>query len=469
MTITLRPYQRQCADAVLACLERRKNPILVLATGAGKTVICTDIFRTVLGNTRWRLGFFVHRRELLHQASRALRDVGIPHGIVAPGHEPGSERVHVASIDTVVSRIGKGDPATSRWFEGLDLANLDEGHHIAAETYSKIALRMHGRRMSLSATPYRLDGKGLGDFFDEAVTGPGMRELVEMGFLAPLEIYAPNIAVDLSLAKKVGADYRLGDIQAIMDTDDLNREAVRAYGRWTPGEPSLAFCTGIDHAARMAEAFRKAGWSAVSVDGTMKDDDRDAAVEGLRDGAIQVLTSCQILGEGLDIPMVSSAILARPTLSTMLLMQQVGRSMRPHPDKGAARIIDMVGNIKAHGMPDEPRQWSLKGGIKGLEKLVTPTRRCPWCCRVHRWAPVCITPGCGYRYPTVAAPQVGRARLAKVGGVHAEVIATLRFPELLRMVEDATYAEGLAIAAIRGYPAAWVDRIRAAAGKRVGT
>lgn len=219
--------------------------------------------------------------------------------------------------------------------------------------------------------------------FTHVVRAPSIRALTEAGYLAPAIVYAPPTNLDMSMVAKRGGDYVLGEMAAAVKSANLAIIGRRWYAKHAPGQPAVVFCPTVETAEQSAAAYREAGWLATSVDGTMSAGDRSRAINGLADGSVQVLTSCALIGEGLDIPAISVAILERPTASTSLFIQQIGRSLRPHADKTHATILDLVGNTALHGMYDAERQWDLKGGLKGQERAVAGTWRCRACYRVH--------------------------------------------------------------------------------------
>ena len=481
----LRPYQKAMSAEIRAHLQRRQSPLAVLATGSGKTVLFTHVTGAVLTHAGWHVGVFVHRVELLDQAGRALDDAGIPHGRVMPGHTITSHRVHVASIDTVLARLAAGCIETARWLAALDMAVLDEAHHAVAGKWLRLAQAMSKALLfGVTATPFRSDGQGLGDVFTAAVKGPSVGDLIEDGWLTPFAVYAPPNPFSLAGIRKRGGDYVQSELQRLMDTDALILPAVRWYGRLCPGTPAIGFCTGIDHAAHVAQRFAAAGWVATSVDGGMSQEVRRSAIQGLASDDVQVLTSCEIISEGTDVPVVGAAIMLRPTESTGLYQQQVGRAGRPiwplgfDPNSASAAerraamvsagkpyalILDMVGVVATHGMPDEDRPWSLQGGIKGQERAVTATRRCRRCHRVHAWAEEC--PACWFKYPAeakrIGAPDLRSvAHLPGVGGLTAEDVHRL---PLNRVLEHCLHPDDVRrVAAIRKYKAEWSRRVIAA-------
>lgn len=451
--ITLRPYQEQNVAEILACLARGESPLYVLPTGGGKTQ-CFVAAVDAVGEAGWESAIFVHRKELLRQASKRLAQIGIPHGVIMPGCDLTSHRVHVASIDTVGARFDSLKP----WLRRLHLGIADEAHHAVATKWDRV-LQMLPRRLGVSATPCRTDGKGLGEtgLFQRLVKGPGIRALTEAGYLAPAVVYAPPTGLDLSKVAKRGGDYVIGQLAGLVDVDILTLTAVRWYGRKCMGQPAVVFCTTVEHAKHVAEAFATHGWRARSVDGSMRDADRDAAIGGLADGSVQVLTSCELIGEGLDIPAVSAAILLRPTESTALYLQQVGRALRPHADKAAATILDLVGNTARHGMFDAERQWDLKGGLKGLERAVAGTWRCRNCHQVMSRPATerVMTCSCGASQKTSGFASAAVESHPPIAGIPADDLMRMKFADAVKHLK--TYADLCAYGTLRGmeHPRTW--------------
>lgn len=435
----LRPYQQKVLSEVLACLQVGKDPLLVMPTGSGKTEVFTNAVQRV-GESDWKTCIFVHRVELLRQASKRLTKLGIDHGVLAPGHDLTSHRVHVASIDTVGARIDSLSP----WLRQLDLAIPDEAHHSVANKWDRV-LQLPKRRLGVTATPCRTDGRGLGEtgLFSSMIRGPSIRELTAAGYLAEARVYAPQTNIDITKVAKRGGDFAIGQLAAILNTDAVTAQALRWYDKISadaimrdlPPPPAVAFCTTVEHAEDLAAAFRRHGVRAVSVDGTMSSRERDRAIGGLETGETQMLTSCDLVGEGLDIPAVSAAFLVRPTQSLSLFLQQVGRSLRPHPDKSYAAIIDLATNTARHGMFDANRIWDLQGGVSGIDRAVAGTWRCRKCSRVHsRDNPLAAAKcSCGTTYAGgVAAPPARLSALPPLNGIPANDVKAMKLQDSLK-------------------------------------
>lgn len=439
----LRPYQRKNADEILACLERGVRGVLyVLPTAGGKTVVVVGgVIRTVVDHG-WPIVFLVHRRELLQQSVRQLAAVGIDAAIVDPDHDPDpTALVHVCSIDTLKARKAR----LSGWLRTIRLVVVDEAHHTVAPGWQALLEAMpNAQRLGVTATPFRGDGKPLGDLFETVVRGPSVMELTAAGFLCPAEVWAP-FSPDLSGVKVSRGDFVAADLDRAMNNDKVTKLAISAYSARMPLEPAIAFCSSIDHAKRVSEMFSAAGYLSVSVDGNMDTAERDAAIRGLAAGRIQVLTSCMIISEGTDIPVVAGAIFLRPTKSAQLYMQQAGRVLRINPGKKRACIIDLADNVKLHGMPEADRTWSLQHGLIPFQHR---TVRCPECHR--RFAPAPCCPGCRRTFRGHDTAPVIR-RLEQLAD---SMIRHLDANELELLAVNERDLQR--IAQVKGYQAGWV-------------
>ena len=227
-----------------------------------------------------------------------------------------------------------------------------------------------------------------------------MAWLIEQGFLTQPKYYAPPNQLDLDGIQVRGGDFAREETAAIMDKPTITGDAVSHYQRLCNGAPAVAFCASVAHAEHVAQAFSAAGYRAATLDGTLDRIERRKRVRGLADGSIQILTSCEIISEGFDIPTVTAAILLRPTKSLGMHLQQVGRVLRIAPNKPHAVILDHVGNCLRHGLAEEEREWSLEGRPKKKKKAgdedAPPVRQCPQCYACHVPASEC--PECGHEY-----------------------------------------------------------------------
>lgn len=457
----LRPYQADAVSNLRASYASGKRaPLFVLPTGGGKTFVFTYVSQQAVARGK-SVCILVHRQELLLQASRSLREMGVAHGLISPRFARNNEPVQIASVQTLIRRL-------KRYPEQFDLIVIDEAHHAVAGSWRKIIdLMPDARILGVTATPIRTDGQGLSDVFDDLVVGVSMSSLIDMGFLVRPIVYAPPTAVDLTGVRKRGGDFDSAQLTERMDKPTITGSAVEHYRKLCAGKPAIAFCASVAHSQHVAEQFRAAGFKSVSLDGTMLDTERKAALDGLANGSIHVLTSCDIVSEGTDIPVVEAAILLRPTQSTGLYIQQVGRALRSAPGKTKAIILDHVGNVLRHGMPDEQRDWTLDGIVKGKaandNEPDISVKQCERCFAVFKPSPVC--PQCGHVH------AIKERALTETEGELKEVdpaaIEAMRREQRREIGKARTLEDLQKIAKERGYSKGWAYHIHKARGQRM--
>jgi superfamily II DNA or RNA helicase len=433
--------------------------LFVLPTGMGKTFTFVHIAEqaAIKGN---RVCIIVHRQELVDQSSRSLHAIGCNHGIIAAGYRQDLRQgVQVASVQTLARRLHTIPP------DFFQLLIVDEAHHAVAGTWAKVLAAMpRAKVLGVTATPERLDGRGLGDQFSAMVMGPDAAWGTDEGFLAPARVFAPP-GIDLSGVKRFDTRKGRHDADDILRQGQAMGDAVSHYRRTIAEHhngTAIAFCCSVAHAEAVAEAFRAQGIPAATLDGSMDRGVRRRTIADLGAGVLKVLTSCDIISEGTDIPSVTGAILLRPTDSLGLHLQQVGRVLRPCPGKDHAVINDHVGNTLRHGLPTDPRDWSLEGRPKGRGRKASdaiPIRICPACFSA---IPSAANPCPECRYEVSAA----RRELVTVAGDLRELTgAELRRQERREVVRARTRDELEALARQRGYRPGWVAHMLAARSK----
>lgn len=408
--IQLRPYQQRAIEDIRAQYHAGKRaPLFVLPTGGGKTVCFSYMVASAVsrGQTVWVLA---HRAELLGQISRTLVQFGVRHGLIAPGM-PGDREapVQVASVFTLVRRLDRYPAPT--------LIICDEAHHaVAKSSWGAIFQKFpQAKRLGVSATPCRLSGEGLGELFDCMVQGPTLAELIAIGALSPYRLFAPAGEMDLSGLRSRGGDYMRDELAAAVDKPTITGSALTHYQKLAAGKRAVAFCVSVEHAQHVAAQFAAAGIPSASVDGAMDGDTRAKILSDFAAGTIKLLTSCDLISEGFDVPAIEAAILLRPTQSLALYLQQVGRALRLFEGKTHAIILDHANNCARHGLPDDARLWSLDGTGKktGSKATEVPVKSCPACfATVMAQATAC---SCGHTF--VVKPRT----LAEVEGELVEV------------------------------------------------
>lgn len=499
--IQLRWYQSEVKAGIYAAwaaLGPRGNALAVLPTGAGKTVL----FAAVVAEHQGSSCCIAHRQELVSQISMALARNGVRHRIIAPMpvikaicnqhleelgahfYDPNA-RAAVAGVDTLVRR---GEKEYAHWVQQVTLWVQDEAHHVlTGNKWGKaVALFRNAKGLGVTAIPGRADGKGLGrhadGLFDEMVVGPTMRHLIDEGYLTDYRIICAPTHIEWARAN-VGTDgdYVLdrGVGKQVVRESTIIGDVVKEYQRWAAGKLGVCFTSDLETAADIAAQFRKAGVPAEMVAGTTPDDTRRAILRKFRRREVLVLVNVDLFGEGFDLPAIEVVLMARRTLSFGLYGQQFGRALRLMLDssgwdalspaqrlqriaaspKPRALIIDHVGNVVQHGLPDHRSDWTLDARdkrSKGASDAV-PMTNClnPECLAPYERAKPCC-PWCG----TKPEPGPGgRSSPEAVDGdlmeLDAATLAALRGGAARVAMTNEAYRDELTR---QGLPGAWVMR-----------
>lgn len=388
----LRDYQEEALNQLRARFAAGLRRVLLVApTGSGKTVMGSGMIQGAVERGRSVL-FLAHRKELIEQTSEKLRAFGVPHGIIKAGYmaHPWMQ-VQVASVQTLDARhLKKGRPLPP-----ADLIVVDEAHRTMGDTYLDIiGSYQNAIVVGLTATPIRLDGKGLGDLYQDLVEAARVEDLVAQGVLVKPRVFgAPGGGPDLRSVKTTAGDYNQKQLELVMNKAQLVGDIVKHWERYADNRLTVVFATSIEHSMRIRESFRAAGVACEHLDGGTKDYERDRILRDLRDGRVRVVTNVGVLTEGWDLPECGVCVLARPTQSLGLFLQMAGRVLRSAPGKEDAIILDHAGCVFTHGQPHWPRTWELTAARKKDAKAA-PVKQCPKCYAIVGSGTV--TCECGY-------------------------------------------------------------------------
>lgn len=358
----------------LASAKLNRGPRLLLQcpTGGGKTAISAFITKSAVERGKL-VRFLCHRDFLVEQTSGTYDKLDLQHSFIAAGrrYNPYTP-VHIGMVQSIKSRLERiAAPNICIW---------DEAHHIGAAGWSAIQEAWpDATHIGLTATPIRLDGKGLDTWFDDIVLGPSVHWLIQNGFLSDYRAFAPS-APDLTALHTRMGDYVASEVDALMDRTVIIGDMVQHYRKYAAGKKAVYFCTSIAHSEHTAAAFNAAGFRWRHLDGSHSTWERKQAAAMMANGEIDGFSNVDLFGEGFDLAAqagmdvtIECVGMARPTQSLGLFMQQVGRALRPKPDK--AVILDHAGNIMKHGLPDDDREWSLAG----VEKKESQVIQCDGC------------------------------------------------------------------------------------------
>ena len=473
--IELRPYQTDFVGNLRSAMRRHRRVIGVAATGAGKTIVFTYIANSSVQRGK-RVIIAAHRAEIVSQISKALTAFDVRHGWIMPGRTTTTDMVQVAMIQTLARRLDR--------VPSPDLLIIDEAHHATSGAYRAVMDAWDSAYvLGVSATPERLDGRGLSEVFDEMVLGPQTRWLIDQGFLSQYTHLAPPQVADFSGVKTSMGDYAVDDLASVMDQSTITGDLIAHYRQHLSGKSAIAFCVNIAHAEHVAEQFSSVGIAAASIDGKTETPERMRLLDALGSCELKVLTSCDLIGEGVDVPSVNGAILARPTKSLSLYRQQVGRVLRLKPDGSKAVILDHVGNVHRHGMPDIEINWTLSGRQKKKSAPTFKTKTCKTCFRVFAVAPgwqaaaECGAepgPECALSDQDAPAPREikhldGELQVITdtpdwAGGINIMRAQGVEFKAMIHKAQTKDQLKQIARA--RGYKRGWEDHIMRQRGRR---
>ena len=404
----LRVYQQAALDAARnAFRQGARRIILASPTGSGKSLIAAEMARSAVAKGHTVI-FVVHLRTLVKQFSERLTADGLPHGVVMAS-EPSSDPIQVCSIQSLSSRSNIQEPT---------LIVIDECKRAASNAYRKLFERWpNARAVGLDGTPIRIDGRGLGDHFDELITVAQAPELIKAGFLVPVTGYS-FVGPSLAGVKTLAGEFNEAQIEARFDQPGVRGDVVSAWLKHASDRQTIVFAATIAHAEHLAEAFREAGVNATAIHSERPD--REELIAAIP--TTQVVVNVGIFQEGYDYPPWSCVQFARATQSISVWLQGCGRGMRPSPGKENLMLLDHGGNAARLGLPDEERNWTLDHTTKQPPRKsdALPITICKKC--FASWSrPPAACPACGHLEPVPLPPvkagvAVPFSELQKISG-----------------------------------------------------
>jgi len=421
--ISLRPYQQESIDALYAYFAKHDgNPLIVLPTGTGKSVVLSEFIRGAY--EAWpdtRVVMLTHVRELIQQnfATLIRNWPAAPAGIYSAGL--GRKDIHAAIICAGIQSIYKNAYKVQR----CDLCIVDEAHLIPRDTetmYGKFlaelkSINPHMKIIGLTATPFRMDSgmlhKGKGALFTDIAYEMSILEAIQRGYLTEVIPKDTKTKLDVSGVGTRGGEFIAGELERAVDIEPVTAAAVQeiiAYGT-APANPRgswLIFCAGVDHALHVRDAVRAAGFTAETVTGETPAAERDSIIRDFKAGRIRCLTNMSVLTTGFDAPGVDLIGMLRPTKSAGLFVQMIGRGTRLAEGKDNCLLLDFAGNTHRHGPVDR-----IKVGAPGEGGGEAPIKTCPECFTIC-YAGVRNCPECDFEFPE---PEIKLAPKAATNAV----------------------------------------------------
>ena len=354
----LRYYQVENKKKVFKAWETKRGVMLQMPTGTGKTLLFVSIIKDLLEQQgKPKILILAHRYELIDQIDRQLAEYGIHSGIIVSG---GINRKHILVQIASVQTLSR-DKRLKYWKDAaFDYIIVDEAHHVEAKTYKTIIHQFpDSKLLGLTATPYRLSGEKFTYTFQELIESQSVKDFINQGFLCEYDYYSlPHKELQRHIqGLEIGRNLDFTDIGMfrIMNRRTVLSSTVNTYLKYVNGKKGIVYTVNKDHNSHLCNKFKEFNIRAEAIDSKTEREERDKIVQKFRDGEIDVLCNVNIFSEGFDCPDVDFIMLARPTKSLGLFLQQVGRGLRPGKDKVV--FLDIVGSYNSFGFPSLKRNW----------------------------------------------------------------------------------------------------------------
>lgn len=387
--VQLRHYQVDQVEAAMRALLSGDDPLLVAATGTGKTTSLSEVARRIV-ETKGRVLVLAHLRELLFQLKERLELFGLKVGLELGRREAGNADVVVTSIQTMARRMDKFARDAFR------LIIVDEAHHAASPSYLRVlnyfqtdaSGKPNGTRvMGVTATPDRLDGASLGCVFEVEAARYDLPDAIGEGYLVPVRALRIDVeGLDLSSCRTRTFQNASGGEVTDLHPKDLGEQVIKPEAvegviapllQYSEGRKTLVFAVNVAHARALAKAINaRAGEdTAFVIHGEMKKPEREAVLEHYKRGSFRILVNVNLMTEGVDVPSIGCIAMVRPTYSRTLYAQAVGRGLRldpQNPSKGECILLDFVGNTGNHDLATPEN--SLAGALVGPVTEANPKK-----------------------------------------------------------------------------------------------
>lgn len=364
---TLRPYQQKAKKEIFESWDKLDSVMFQMPTGTGKTRLFTSIIHDINDYSIQRrktvkILIIAHRTELIDQIDESLKRYKVAHGIIAGSRERDYNLpVQVASIQTLTNKYNIGDTEKLN----AQFVIIDEAHHALAATYKKLwKMYPNAKFLGVTATPWRMNHQSFTDLFDTIILSMPIKDFIKQGYLSTYKYYSLR---DESAVKKTideieidrFGEYKEASMEEKMDIGSIRAQLLNSYLTFAKGKKGIIYAININHAKHICHEYKAAGFNAVSIDSKTPTTERKELVERFKNKEIDIIVNVDVFSEGFDCPDIEFIQLARPTLSLVKYLQQVGRGLRPTKNKENCIILDNVGMYANFGLPDEHRQWNF--------------------------------------------------------------------------------------------------------------
>jgi DNA repair protein RadD len=436
----LRDYQEKAINMIREHYKDGKKKVLLhMDTGAGKTVIFSEIMKSVAAKNKKSL-MAVRGRDLVNQAHNRLKRENVFHGVVMANHWAFNRiaPIQLCSIDTLRSRS---------YFPDSDLNVYDEVHYAISKSYHDFISHYEEKptlHLGVTATPYV--EKSLKHIAEVVVRPITMKQLIEQGYLVPAQYIAP-ISVDVSKVKISNStkDYVVSDLEKILNENHIVGDAVENWKKFAENRPTILFAVSLQHSKHLRDTFIVNGIKAEHCDADTPDEEREKIKKRLESGETKVVCNVGIFCTGIDIPSVSCIQMCRPTQSYNLYIQQAGRGTRTFDGKKDFILLDNAGNVLRHGFIEDTPDCDLDG----KRKNETPVKSCPNCHHIQlRFIKECQS--CGFVEINNRSDGAENSReaividgqLGKIENFSTMTLATIEYNQLKRKQKLNGYKNG---------------------------
>ncbi len=448
--VALRDYQKRCVTLAYQSLRKNNRTILQLPTGAGKTHIAAAIIQQGVEKGR-NILFVVDRLTLLAQTQQAFYDLGVYASCLQGDNSTWrhGDKVVVCSAQTLERRD---------FWPDAHLVIIDECHDQRKAIYDQMDKWDGIKWLGLTATPYTT---GLGLKWDDLVIGSTPAELIDMGYLSTFEAW--GCPPDVRGVSTVAGDYNQKELGEKVNTVELTGKISQHYLQHAADRQGLIFAVDIAHSEAITEQMNAAGIHTEHIDCYSDSDEKYETIDAFRKSNIQCLSSVGILSKGFDVPQVGAIVLARPTKSLSLHLQQCGRGLRIAEDKDKCIILDHAGNCQRFGLPDEDFSRELctkKRGVSGAdkEKDEPKPKECP-SCTFMKPAGVHVCPEGGVAPKVQSKIKETDTVLVRLAGDKDKKTKQSVYSQLLWVADNRRYSEGWAAHKYREIFGVWPAKL----------
>lgn len=369
----LRDYQiKHKRDIYEAWDEGCRSIMLQMPTGTGKTHLFVSIIKDLQKYSEdCRILVLAHREEILSQICDTLYNkYKVSCGKIDKiNRSVEHNNILVASVQTMVNRLYKHD-------YNFDLIVVDEAHHTKAKSYKYIIEKFPTAKvLGVTATPYRLSGEGFWKEYDKLILSATIEEYIRQGVLSNIKYLPTNVVIQDCNSITIGADgdYKKEILFRCMNNPLVNTSIIDAYKRYAKDKKGIVYTINQEHNTILKNHFVSEGVESEAIDSKTQLEERKKIINDFKKGDVKVLCNVDIFGEGFDCPDVDFILLARPTKSLSLYLQQVGRGLRKTDNKDSVLIIDCVGSYTRFGLPTKERDWLKHFEGEGKEIDYSPT------------------------------------------------------------------------------------------------